>query len=109
MEQILLLSTATASIAFTMTKTPVFNWARSLVDGSEQLAHLWSCPYCMSHWVAALLLAIYRPMIFSGGYVDLFPELFIIVTLATFQFQVIMMGAKVMDWLTAKTDHLDRE
>ncbi len=92
------LAVATASISFTITKTQTFDFIRMrLPDGIIfELVH---CPYCVSHYVAAFFIAIYRPMPFTGHWVDLLPSVFIIVTLSTFMFQGILLIARILNVL----------
>lgn len=82
------LGVATASIAYTVAKAPFFEpvkdrlpaWLRAPLD----------CAYCASHWIAAALVAAFRPMPFLGWWLDLVPVVFIVVTLAALI--VLVMG-----------------
>jgi len=56
-----------STVSFTIAKSKFFKFLRSWVNKrNEKLGSLLSCPYCMSHWVAAffvILLYIYSPVI----------------------------------------------
>jgi len=81
---------ATASISYTLTKTPVFDWLRDrLPDGL--IFNLWICPYCMTHWVAALLVAVYPVYPLTGSLLDLPVVAFAVVTVSTYFIQAIML------------------
>lgn len=98
MDMLVWLAVATASISFTITKTQTFNFIKDrLPDGI--LFELAMCPYCMSHYVAAFFVAIYRPMPLTGHWIDLLPSTFIIVTLSTFMVQAILLVARVLNVL----------
>lgn len=46
-----------ASVSFTITVTSVFKWLRELVSSIHpKLEELIHCPYCLSHYIAALLI-----------------------------------------------------
>lgn len=92
------LAVATASISFTITKTQTFSFIRvRLPDGI--LYELMNCPYCMAHWVAAFFVAIYQPMPFTDRWFDMIASVFIIVTLATYMIQGIMLIARMLNVL----------
>ncbi|MBI2921933.1 MAG: DUF1360 domain-containing protein [Planctomycetes bacterium] len=62
---VLLLSCVTASIAFTVSETVLFRTFRENVTRwSPWLGKLFSCGYCLGHWVAFGLVAGYRPRVF---------------------------------------------
>lgn len=93
------LALATASVSYTITKTPMFDWVRDLLPETGPLAGLMRCPYCMAHWVAAFFVLIVHPMPFSGTPLDLLPGMFVVVTLATFAVQLIMLLAEAIKLL----------
>ena len=75
----LLLSLANGSIAMTVTKSQIFAGFRDLffnfaAPGTLRgkilgwLYELISCPYCFSHWVALVMVAIWRPRLTNCGY-----------------------------------------
>ena len=98
-----LLAAATASISWTMTKTPMFDWVRDrLPDG--MIYQLWVCPYCMSHWVAAFFVALYRPMPFTGVWVDLFTSMFAVIGLAVIFIQLINLASLLASKLKREDD-----
>lgn len=92
-----LLSLATASIAFTVAETKVFERPRRLAKRIHPWAgKLVSCGYCISHWVAFALVAIYQPRLFIGaGALDWFLTAVVIAWLAAFQWVVLA-------WIMAK-------
>ncbi len=60
-----LLSIANASMAFTVTETKLFAPCReALKRRSPWLGELASCGYCLGHWTALGLVAIYQPRLF---------------------------------------------
>jgi hypothetical protein len=64
MEEVLLLSLVTASISYTVTETKLFKPLREWA-GKLPMGELLSCGYCLGHWVAFGLVAIYRPRLFE--------------------------------------------
>ncbi len=105
---LLWLALACASVSYTLTKTPMFNWVRTRLPRKWlTVRHLWECPYCMAHWVAFGLVALVRPQPFTGTWVDYPVAAFIIVTLATYGFQLIIMAAEVLQTLRAIQDAKD--
>jgi hypothetical protein len=60
--KLLLLSIPCGSISMAVSKSKIFQPFRRWVKSKSEF--LWgglSCPYCMSHWIAILLTAIYFP------------------------------------------------
>jgi hypothetical protein len=46
----------------TLTKAKVFSWLREAVSSRSQFfGELFSCPYCMSHWLAFIGVLVFRP------------------------------------------------
>ena len=87
LEQILklvLCAAAAASISMTLTKAKVFSPLRQAVKAkSKFLGDLFSCPYCMSHWVSFLLVLVFQPRPIQVWLpVDLLLSAFIMVALA---------------------------
>lgn len=61
------LSLAVSALSITITKAKVFRWFRKLIQQqSNWLGELISCPYCMSHWFALAMVAVYRPTVVSS-------------------------------------------
>lgn len=55
---------AVASVSMTITKAKVFAPLREWVmDLNEWLGDLFSCPYCMSHWVALGAMLVFKPFV----------------------------------------------
>ena len=86
-EQVLWLSMANASIAFTVTEARLFRGFREwLKDRNAFLGELCSCGYCLGHWVALGLVAIYRPRLFDAWWLlDYVITAVVIAWLAGFQ------------------------
>jgi len=87
MKQVLYLSLATASISFTIAEAkvclPLREWAKRR---SSLLGELLSCGYCVGHWVAFALVAIYRPKLFEFWWLlDYFLTALVVAWLAAFQ------------------------
>jgi hypothetical protein len=96
MPQVVVLSLVTASVAFTLCETTLCG-AAGLGEGPECVAgEARCCGYCMGHWVAFGLVAIYRPRLFEGWWLlDYLLTALVIAWLAAFQW-----GA--LCWLTEK-------
>lgn len=82
-----LLSLVTASVAFTLSEAAVFAGLRDWVKArSAWLGKLVCCGYCLGHWVAFGLVAIYRPRLFDAWWLlDYFLTALLIAWLAAFQ------------------------
>ena len=82
-----LLSLVAASVAFTVSEGTVFAGIRERLNcRSPWLGRLVSCGYCVGHWVAFGLVAIYRPRFFQGWWLlDYLFTAFVIAWLAAFQ------------------------
>ena len=65
-QEVLLLSLVTASISYTVTETKLFRPVRERVREESFLGRLLSCGYCFGHWVALVLVVIYRPRLFDA-------------------------------------------
>jgi len=67
MEAVLFLSFVTASIAYTVSETKLFRPFRErIARASRLLGELCTCGYCLGHWIAFGLVAIYRPRLLHG-------------------------------------------
>jgi hypothetical protein len=77
----------TASVTFTLSEATVFAGARERVkDRSAWLGKMACCGYCLGHWFAFGLVAIYRPKLFQGWWLlDYFLTALVIAWLAAFQ------------------------
>jgi Protein of unknown function (DUF1360) len=65
--QVVSLSLVTASVAFTLSETKLFAGLREWLKGrSALLGKLVGCGYCLGHWVAFGLVAIYRPRLLEA-------------------------------------------
>lgn len=66
MEIVIYLSFATSSISFTVTETKFFKPLREWIKKkSNFLGDLLSCGYCLGHWIAFALVAVYKPKLFE--------------------------------------------
>lgn len=81
------IAVAASSISYTITQTelfiPVRSWSQKL---GHMIGYLFSCFYCMSHWVIFVGILIYKPVLISSGYlvVDLLVSAFFTITIAAF-------------------------
>jgi hypothetical protein len=85
--QVVLLSLVTASAVFALSESAVFVRLRDWVkDRSAWMGKLVSCGYCLGHWVAFGLVAIYRPRLFEAWWLlDYILTALVIAWLAAFQ------------------------
>jgi len=66
-QEILLLSLANAALVFTVTETKLFGPLRNWIKAkNDVLGELVACGYCLGHWSAFALTAIYRPRFFQA-------------------------------------------
>lgn len=102
----LVIAIASSSISITITETELFvPWRAWTGKVHYKLGYLFSCFYCLSHWVVFLGIAIYRPIVVSSGYlvVDWIVSAFFTITISTFisglMFKVFMtaMAKKVKE------------
>jgi hypothetical protein len=98
METVIYLSFVTASISFTVTETKLFKPLREWVKKkSVFLGDLLCCGYCFGHWVAFVLVAIYKPRLFEFWWLmDYFLTAIVIAWLSGIQWAL-------MCWLMEKT------
>ncbi|MCK5104880.1 MAG: DUF1360 domain-containing protein [Cyclobacteriaceae bacterium] len=87
MDQIIWLSIIAASVAFTITETKLFLPFREWVGNrSTFFGKLVHCGYCTGHWIAFILVAVYRPRILEYFWLlDYFLTALAIAWLAAFQ------------------------
>jgi hypothetical protein len=86
-QQMLWLSTANASVAFTVTEMKIFLPLRQMFKArSYWLGELFSCGYCLGHSSALALTAIYQVRIFHAWWpLDFFLTALVIAWLSAFQ------------------------
>lgn len=91
MAEVALLSLVTASIAFTITVTSLFAGFRRWLQAKHAwLGKLVGCGYCLGHWIAFTLVAVYRPKLFEAWWpLDFFLTALVIAWLAAFQWVVL--------------------
>lgn len=94
-----LLSLVTASVAFSLSEAKIFAVLREWVEGrSARLGKLVSSGYCLGHWVAFGLVAVYRPRLFEMWWLlDYFLTSLVIAWLAAFQWAALC-------WLMEKAE-----
>lgn len=95
---IILLSFVTASVSFTVTETKIFAPFREWLGGkSGFLGSMFSCGYCLGHWIAFALTAIYQPSLFEAWWLlDYFLSGLVIAWLAAFQWIVMCWLMKLV-------------
>lgn len=90
---VLLLSLACAGISTTITEMEIFKGVREWIKSkSTWLGKLFSCGYCMSHWIAFGLVIVYQPRLYYSHctIVDYFLTVIVISWLASFQWVIMM-------------------
>lgn len=82
--QVVVLALATAAISTTISKGRIFASTREwIIERNEWLGKLVSCSYCISHWVALVFVAIYRPILIQQWFiVDFFVSVFSVVAIS---------------------------
>lgn len=96
---VLALGVASGTAAFTISRTTITSSLRGFVAShSRWLGKLLSCSYCLSHWLAAVAVAIYRPRVIDGSWliVDLGVSWLISVLVATITFGLIGQSIKTL-------------
>lgn len=90
--QIVIMSIVTATVSYTIAKAVIFEDFRHFLHAEAQVSvmgdffhELFTCPYCLSHWIALILVAVYQPRIIDSGFgpLDFAMSIFVIVTLST--------------------------
>jgi hypothetical protein len=67
MKLVILLSFVTASISFTVSETKLFKGFRDWIEGKNDfLFYLFNCGYCLGHWIAFGLVALFKPKLFNS-------------------------------------------
>ncbi|HKJ66543.1 MAG TPA: DUF1360 domain-containing protein [bacterium] len=89
-ETVLYLSLVTASISFTVTETRLLKPYREWMERrSGWIGELFGCGYCLGHWVAFLLVAVYQPRLFQSYLLlDYFLTALVIAWIGGFQWVV---------------------
>lgn len=63
MTDILILGLAVGTASTTITQSKIFRWLQEGIGRAHPLLHdLFSCAYCMGHWLAALAVALWYPI-----------------------------------------------
>jgi len=86
-----LLAIAVSIISVTITRSKVFRGFRMFLDGKNEWLHsLFTCAYCMSHWIAAALVcAVDLRLTRTMHVLDIIISVFVVVGLATLMSAVI--------------------
>jgi len=86
----------TASVSFTISETKLFAAPRAyILKKFTLLGELLSCGYCLGHWVALLLIILYRPRLFHYFWpLDYFISVLLVAWLAAFQWLVLCLLMK---------------
>jgi hypothetical protein len=106
---VFVLSLVASTTSVTLTKARVFRGLRDVVARcGGWLGDLARCPYCMSHWIAMLLVAVYRPRLTecSLPILDYVVSVFSIVAMATLWSAGICGSLTAMDALSDQSDHV---
>ena len=87
MKTLIYLSFVTAAISFTVTEAKIFKPGREWIKKKSLfLGDLLSCGYCFGHWVAFVLVAVYRPKLFESWWLlDYFLTALVIAWFSGFQ------------------------
>lgn len=85
--EVLILSVATASVSFSVSETKLFAplraWTRARFPWMGELL---GCGYCLGHWVAFALVAVYRPTLLEVWLpLDLFLTALVVAWIAAVQ------------------------
>ncbi|MEG3131164.1 DUF1360 domain-containing protein [Pantoea cypripedii] len=83
----LMIALASASLSMTITQTELFAALRAWTARKNgMLGHLFSCFYCMSHWMVAAGMLFYQPALLHSdiGLVDWLVTAFVVLTVTTF-------------------------
>lgn len=98
-DQIILLSMVTASISFTISESFIFKSFREYLKLNFNLfGHLFSCGYCLGHWIAFILVLIFKPKIFEFYWIiDYFLTILLISWLSAFQWISLCFLMKLSD------------
>ena len=102
-----LLALAVSAIAMSITQGSIFAPFRTwLADRSKWLGELFSCFFCLGHWVAFTAVAVFRPQPLRSGFylADLVASAFAIIAIAT-----IISGVIFSVFLAAGAVHRMRE
>lgn len=97
---LVILAFATSAVSLTISKAGIFKSSRQWVaEHNEWLGELISCPYCTSHWVSILLVALYRPAVVQSGVwlIDLAISAFTIVAMAAMISWLVYRSYKGLD------------
>lgn len=83
----LVLALVVSSISYTMSSMEIFEPLRAFCHKKNKwIGSLFSCFYCLSHWVTFFFVALYQPQIIPGAHIliNLMVSSFFIIQLATY-------------------------
>ncbi len=99
--KIIILAFVVSPVSLTITKTEVFKPFREFVKRrNPRLGKLFSCPYCISHWISFVVIGIFHPVPISCGFfilIDLAVSAFIMVAISTLLSACIFKAVISMD------------
>lgn len=82
----LVIAVAVAAAALTITRATVFKPLRLWIKGKNAfIGELFSCPYCMSHWISLIAVLVLKPRIVVSDVpiADYIVSIFFIVAVAS--------------------------
>ncbi|RQW06329.1 DUF1360 domain-containing protein [candidate division KSB1 bacterium] len=87
MKLVFYLSLVTASLAFMLTESKIFQpWRQWLKAHSRFFGELFSCGFCLGHWIALFLVILFKPHLFPTWWLfDYFLVTLMIAWVAGFQ------------------------
>jgi hypothetical protein len=97
-EEILLISFVVASVSYTVTDALVFKPFREWTEKrSHVFGKLFSCGYCLSHWISFFMVWLFEIDLFISGYgfIDFFLSAIAIVWIAAFQWIIFSILMKL--------------
>jgi hypothetical protein len=105
MLKMFIISVVTASVSFSITRMSLFAPLRiALFNFNHWLGHLFSCPYCFSHWVAAPLVWWYGIRVIEGPVwlFDYIMSVFFVVMVAAALHMPLQITLGVIRWLDSR-------
>lgn len=86
------ISIAVGTLSLTLTKGSIFREVRlKIKQKSIFFGKLFSCPYCMSHWIATITVLIFNLRLFSAPWlIDILFSVLVVIGISALFFGVIM-------------------
>lgn len=110
MLEVLYLSFVTASLAFFISESKVLDVPRTyLCECLPPIGSLVSCGYCLTHWIALILVSTYTPQIFSFWWLlDFFLTILVVSWLGALQWALLCcMMAYAADTSKVSVEYYD--